>query len=107
VPVSTSTACHRNSCLRTVCRWLPLFPFAFLEVSAYSVHRQARLPSLARALTDFFCASLLCAGLNGANRHVPCASPDYLASHGVPRHPRDLERFDLIALGTGASSVHE
>ena len=41
------------------------------------------------------------------NRRVLCASPGYLASHGVPQHPRELERFDFIVLGTGASSAHE
>jgi DNA-binding transcriptional LysR family regulator len=41
------------------------------------------------------------------NRRVLCAAPGYLASRGVPQHPRDLERFDFIVLGTGASSAHE
>ncbi|KSP83151.1 LysR family transcriptional regulator [Pseudomonas aeruginosa] len=29
-----------------------------------------------------------------ANRHLICASPDYLERHGVPRHPEDLQRHD-------------
>jgi DNA-binding transcriptional LysR family regulator len=41
------------------------------------------------------------------NRRVLCASPEYLVSHGAPQHPRELERFDFIVLGTGASSAHE
>ncbi|WP_043286260.1 LysR family transcriptional regulator [Paraburkholderia oxyphila] len=41
------------------------------------------------------------------NRRLLCASPAYLASHGVPQHPGELERFDFIVLGTGASSAHE
>jgi DNA-binding transcriptional LysR family regulator len=41
------------------------------------------------------------------NRRVLCASPDYLASHGVPEHPRELERFDFIVLGTGVSAASE
>jgi DNA-binding transcriptional LysR family regulator len=41
------------------------------------------------------------------NRRVLCASPAYMASHGVPEHPQDLERFDCIVLGTGASSANE
>ena len=34
------------------------------------------------------------------NRRVLCASPDYVSAHGAPEHPRDLERFDCIVLGT-------
>jgi DNA-binding transcriptional LysR family regulator len=41
------------------------------------------------------------------NRRVLCASPAYLASRGVPQHPRDLETFDFIVLGTGTSSLTE
>lgn len=41
------------------------------------------------------------------NRRVLCASPAYAASRGVPEHPRDLERFDCIVLGTGVSSSNE
>lgn len=33
----------------------------------------------------------------GQVRIVLCASPDYLARHGVPKHPRDLEKCDCIA----------
>jgi DNA-binding transcriptional LysR family regulator len=33
----------------------------------------------------------------GSVRRVVCASPDYLAEHGVPRLPADLERFDTIS----------
>src|ERR1700693_4763641 len=36
------------------------------------------------------------------NRRVPCASPRYLAKHGAPEHPRDLERFDSIVLNSVA-----
>ncbi len=35
--------------------------------------------------------STLVARRVGTARFVTCASPDYLARHGVPRHPRDLE----------------
>jgi DNA-binding transcriptional LysR family regulator len=37
-----------------------------------------------------------------ANRRVLCASPHYLAAHGSPTRPRDLERFDCILLNTSA-----
>ena len=30
-------------------------------------------------------------------RHVLCASPDYLARHGTPRHPDDLVGHQLVA----------
>lgn len=33
----------------------------------------------------------------GQVRRVLCASPDYLAQHGVPRHPADLLRHTIIA----------
>ena len=33
----------------------------------------------------------------GHVRIVLCASPDYLARHGVPKHPRELETCDCIA----------
>jgi DNA-binding transcriptional LysR family regulator len=32
------------------------------------------------------------------NRRVLCASPRYVAKHGSPESPRDLERFDCIVL---------
>jgi DNA-binding transcriptional LysR family regulator len=35
-----------------------------------------------------------------SNRRVLCASPTYVSTHGAPAHPRDLERFDCIILGT-------
>ena len=33
----------------------------------------------------------------GQVRIVLCASPDYLGRHGVPKHPRELEKCDCIA----------
>lgn len=33
----------------------------------------------------------------GRVRHILCASPDYLAVHGEPRHPGDLKHHRLIA----------
>lgn len=33
----------------------------------------------------------------GQMRRVLCASPEYLARHGVPQHPSDLERHSIIA----------
>jgi DNA-binding transcriptional LysR family regulator len=41
------------------------------------------------------------------NRRVLCASPRYLAKHGNPEHPRDLERFDCIVLGTTAGPAND
>lgn len=41
------------------------------------------------------------------NRRVACASPEYLSVHGAPEHPRDLDRFDCIVLGTAAGFANE
>lgn len=39
----------------------------------------------------------------GHVRHILCASPNYLADHGVPQHPDDLKQHRLIA---SADQVH-
>jgi DNA-binding transcriptional LysR family regulator len=41
------------------------------------------------------------------NRRVLCASPRYLAKHGIPRHPKDLKECDCIVLGTAAGPANE
>jgi DNA-binding transcriptional LysR family regulator len=41
------------------------------------------------------------------NRRVLCASPRYIATHGAPEHPQDLERFDCIVLGTGSGLAND
>ncbi|GAB7548471.1 LysR family transcriptional regulator [Cupriavidus sp. CuC1] len=41
------------------------------------------------------------------NRRVLCASPEYVAAHGTPGHPQDLERFDCIVLGTAAGPAND
>lgn len=42
--------------------------------------------------------STLVARKLAANRRVLCASPAYLAKHGVPRHPLDLTRHECVVL---------
>ncbi|MBV7486576.1 LysR family transcriptional regulator [Bordetella sp. BOR01] len=37
----------------------------------------------------------------GENRRVVCASPDYLARHGVPAHPDELSQRDCIVMRFG------
>ncbi|MBV7543156.1 LysR family transcriptional regulator [Acidovorax sp. sic0104] len=39
-------------------------------------------------------------------RHLVCASPEYLATHGHPAHPRDLERHACIYLGEDERDRH-
>lgn len=39
-------------------------------------------------------------------RHLVCASPSYLAEHGVPKHPRDLEQHSCIYLGENELDRH-
>jgi len=41
------------------------------------------------------------------NRRVLCASPRYLAKHGAPEHPRDLERFNCIVLSSAAGPAND
>src|SRR5471032_580977 len=41
------------------------------------------------------------------NRRVLCASPGYVAAHGAPERPRDLERFDCIVLSTMSGQANE
>ncbi|WP_206996695.1 LysR family transcriptional regulator [Trinickia mobilis] len=45
--------------------------------------------------------SALVARRLASNRRVLCASPEYLAKHGTPGHPRDLERFPCIGTASG------
>jgi len=51
--------------------------------------------------------SVLVARRLAANRRVLCAAPDYLAKHGAPEHPRDLERFPCIVLASANGYANE
>jgi DNA-binding transcriptional LysR family regulator len=42
-----------------------------------------------------------------SNRRVLCASPDYIARHGMPAEPRDLENFRCIVHGTMPGAINE
>ncbi|MGP4879346.1 substrate binding domain-containing protein, partial [Klebsiella pneumoniae] len=35
--------------------------------------------------------------------HLVCATPEYLAKHGIPSHPHDLKQHECIYLGEQAS----
>jgi len=41
----------------------------------------------------------------GQVRRVLCASPEYLAKHGVPQHPTDLQRHTIVAAAGISPSV--
>src|SRR6267154_5981140 len=47
------------------------------------------------------------ARLLAPNRRVLCASPGYLKKYGAPEHPRDLERFDCIVLGSASGAAND
>jgi DNA-binding transcriptional LysR family regulator len=40
----------------------------------------------------------------GAVRHVACASPDFLAAHGVPKTPDDFAALPCVTFGTSATT---
>ncbi|MES2072976.1 MAG: LysR substrate-binding domain-containing protein [Pseudomonadota bacterium] len=42
-----------------------------------------------------------------ANRRVLCASPDYVARHGTPREPNELDGFRCIVHGTVPGAINE
>ena len=39
-------------------------------------------------------------------RHLACASPRYLATHGTPRHPQDLAQHSCLSLGEDERDRH-
>ncbi|MFP3550814.1 LysR family transcriptional regulator [Paraburkholderia sp. SIMBA_049] len=41
------------------------------------------------------------------NRRVLCASPEYVATHGVPERPQDLDRFDCIVLASASGLAND
>jgi DNA-binding transcriptional LysR family regulator len=41
------------------------------------------------------------------NRRVLCAAPSYIAQHGLPTHPNDLQRFDCIVMSTSGATPSE
>jgi DNA-binding transcriptional LysR family regulator len=42
-----------------------------------------------------------------ANRRVLCASPDFVARHGMPRDPHDLERFACILITIASGPMNQ
>ncbi|PFH10080.1 DNA-binding transcriptional LysR family regulator [Collimonas sp. PA-H2] len=42
-----------------------------------------------------------------SNRRMLCASPEYVARHGMPKEPRDLENFRCIVHGTVPGAINE
>ena len=41
------------------------------------------------------------------NRRVLCAAPSYVAQHGLPAHPDDLQRFDCIGMNASGAMPSE
>jgi DNA-binding transcriptional LysR family regulator len=50
--------------------------------------------------------STLIARKLGSTHRLLCASPDYLARHGVPESPADLTRHQCVIAGPSASGAH-
>lgn len=50
--------------------------------------------------------STLIARKLGSTHRLLCASPDYLARHGVPEEPADLARHQCVVAGPSTSGVH-
>ncbi|QRY77192.1 LysR family transcriptional regulator [Pseudomonas sp. PDNC002] len=78
---------------------------AFPEVRLFSQHRE----DLPRLLEDGIDVALVIGALPdssgfavpvGTVRPVICASPEYLARHGVPQAPEDLKTHRIIAAGS-------
>jgi DNA-binding transcriptional LysR family regulator len=42
-----------------------------------------------------------------SGRRVLCAAPSYIASHGAPAHPLELEHFNFIVLSTATGPANE
>lgn len=56
--------------------------------------------------TGILADSTLVARKLGATHRLLCASPDYLARHGVPEGPTDLTRHHCVIAGPSTASAH-
>ncbi len=90
--------------LPVVARFLEAFPDVAVELVltdrvTHFLNDQVDVALRIGALPD---SDLIATGL-GAVRRVVCASPGYLAAHGVPAAPGALARHHVISFGTVAS----
>ena len=99
--ISTSTMYGKIKVNTVVLEYLRRYPDA--EIECRYVDRQVNLLNegvdIAIRIGDLPDSSYHATPLSSARR-VVCASPEYLARHGVPSHPRDLMNHSVIsALG--------
>jgi DNA-binding transcriptional LysR family regulator len=92
--------------------WLDDFRARYPEIR-YRLHLSDRMADLYRQPVDIAIrygepadSSLIALPLAPDTRRVLCASPDYLAQHGAPQTPRDLDSHDCLRFMTG-EDVHD
>jgi len=92
--------------------WLDDFRARYPEIR-YRLHLSDRMADLYRQPVDVAIrygepadSSLIALPLAPDTRRVLCASPGYLAQHGAPQTPRDLDAHDCLRFMTG-EDVHD
>ena len=92
--------------------WLDDFQHQHPRVS-FQVRISDRLADLYRQPVDIAIrygtpndSALVALPLAEHNRRVVCASPAYLARHGVPQAPADLRRHNCLSFVLGLSLIH-
>lgn len=76
-----------------------------LRLSDRPVHLHEERVDVAVLVGDLPDSSLVAYRV-GAIRRIVCASPSYLAERGIPRHPRDLPRHDIVLSTADARTPH-
>lgn len=90
-----------------VLRWLQAFRRQHPDVE-FQLHLTDRLAGMYREPVDLVLrygelpdSGLIALPVAPDNRRVLCASPDYLARHGEPQHPQELDRHACLCFRLG------